>query len=282
MDRDRGGERKRGERSRFRDESVLQRRTVPIFSLIFPLPPYLFRSLLSPSPSVSRILRTGLSSWSPFVSRCPVARTDSLPRTLCRHGASRVVGARACVFYARLFTSRVSTRAAAFPFRETRTTSAPSLSISSSRLFSPVPWSSRLHVLDVRVPLYSSSLAPPLSFPYLSHPLLSLFCLRTLLVTDHDDDHDADDDDDDDEDDDQPTDPTYRPNRHYPPSTTTRHRHTSVHHSLSTRYRHQPRRRRHRRHRAHTYVPSLSFALGLALAFPSAHIHTSSRDRTPF
>ena len=157
MDRDRGGERKGGGggRSRLRDESVLHRtgEYPPLSSSLFllrllPLPISL--SLLSPSLSVSRLLHRyeAISTVAVCARRVPVSgqrrepttfpRRLSLP-SLCRHGRAGRSGRVRAYFTRVCLPPRASTRAAAFPFRETRTTSStPSLSISSSRLFSPV------------------------------------------------------------------------------------------------------------------------------------------------
>ena len=131
MDRDRGGERKGGGggRSRLRDESVLHRtgEYPPLSSSLFllrllPLPIPLSLSLsLSPLSLALRLaapppIRDDLNR-EPVCPLCssrpgvrPPERTDDFSATTLSlfslpTRASRPVGARACVFYARLFTT---------------------------------------------------------------------------------------------------------------------------------------------------------------------------------
>ena len=131
MDRDRGGERKGGGggRSRLRDESVLHRtgEYPPLSSSLFllrllPLPIPLSLSLsLSPLSLALRLaapppIRDDLNR-EPVCPLCssrpgvrPPERTDDFSATTLSPfslptRASRPVGARACVFYARLFTT---------------------------------------------------------------------------------------------------------------------------------------------------------------------------------
>ena len=164
MDRDRGGERKGGGggRSRLRDESVLHRtgEYPPLSSSLFllrllplPIPLSLSLSLSSLPRSPSRgsstdTRRSQPCRCAPCARRVPVSghhrgpttfpRPLSLP-SLCRHGRAGRSGRVRAYFTRVCLPPRASTRAAAFPFRQTRTTSStPSLSISSSRLFSPV------------------------------------------------------------------------------------------------------------------------------------------------
>lgn len=166
-----------------------------------------------------------------------------------------------------MFTSRaVSTRGAASPFRETRT-STPSLSISSSRLFSRNGGPRRRHPSPLllilrRVPAPRSDSCPVRNHKTRRPPRPTTTTTTTTQTTF------------------KTTDPTYRPNRHY----------TTIHHdsppplpctTLSLPAYPTPPPASQRRRRAHTPTHPLFISLSLSLTLSFSFARSLARSFSP-